>query len=430
MKSEKGFILITSIITTLVVFILVGAMFAALISHTGLITRQNNSMRAYNMAEAGLAMGVIQLVNDPGNLQAIPSINLNIDSTHVGTYSVIFTTLTPTSFRINSTGACGNMSRTLRLEVFQESVTDWVSLSNSDTSFTNGDAWYLTNDYVDGPVHTNGQLNIAGSPTFEGHVSSTAGTINYGSGSNNPAFNGGISFNTASISMPSSATALTAISTAASAQGGLSLRGLTTIEFVTGGKMWVTNANVAGGVRTLANLPTNGAIYISDLNAATPGRGKLKISGTLDGKVTIGATNDIIFVGDLKYAGPRDANGLPTSPDYMLGLVTGVDAYIDYETSLTDNLEIDAYIFAPNRSLGFLGYDWSSYDKGTLTLYGGIAQNWVSPLGMVLPRGSFGGYRKNYHYDERMKQSPPLYLPSSINANGRIRYVKSLWSGR
>ncbi|GEM_PF-4811211 len=429
MKSTKGFTSIFLIVTTLFVFILVGTIFAVLNSHINLLARELDKIKAYNMAEAGLARGIIQLrtgILDPIN-----------DSLDNGTYSVSIVQSLPVpvgrlpGFVVTSTGSWGTTSRTLSLEVFQKSFAQWQYFTDNEIFPSNPGLFgmFTSADRIDGPVHTNGQLGIGGSPTFEGHVSAVNPAIR---GSQTASFNSGITIPASSIQIPSAPKVMTPIMNAALLPGGLSLYGDTTIEFTDSGPVWVTNAGVANGVRTLKTLPPNGAIYIYG--------GDLKISGTLNGKVTIGVDvvwtmtpdlkvsavgGNITIVDALKYAGPRDVNNLPTSPDNMLGLMAAKDV-----TSKTTcgYQEIDAYIVAldgsfrdanSSQSSGFTvppPFGWP------LTVYGGIMQK---NRGDLLYDNT-GGPARFYHYDKRMKYDAPLFSPQLTDSLGVV-YAKRIW---
>lgn len=443
MKNEKGFVLILSGITILTVFILVGALFSSLISHTSLISGQKDAIQAYNSAEAGLARGIIQLRN--GGATATNPINSALSGGTYGTYSVVFTPVTVPPgavpcFIINSTGTYGGARRTLTLEVSQETMAQWVFLANNQHLSPFVDyAWFYDGDYIDGPVHINEYLDVWGDPVFDGHVD-LGKTINYfPDGTSNPLFNQGVSFNTPDVPVPSAAAVLSLIEVAALSSGGLTFLGDTTIYFTGDGRMQVTNIITyppsfpyPGGRATL-DLPANGAIYVrggtwGGIPDQTSGR--LTISGELSGKVTIGAEGDITIADNLIYAGPRDNKGLPMSPDNMLGLVTAGDVYIS--STAPGNLKIDAYIAAPEGT--FKRLSTLSTDQGLLTIYGGITQNAIGKVGGPTDSGRwpgvFPGYHKSYHHDQRMESESPLYFPALTDADGRVRWIKKRWQGR
>ena len=421
MKSRKAFVLVLSVITTLIVSAFVESFLVSLNSHINLIAGQRDDIRAYNMAEAGLARGIIEL-------RGVVTATDFSGSLGAGTYSVHFTLLPflpgqLPSFGITSTGGWGNASRTLNLEVFQKSFSQWVSFTNSENDINGVRLYFITGDIADGPVHTNGQFNMHGTPRFLGHVSSVAPTI-YGSQAG--VFSGGLTLGAAAIPIQSPSAVLAPISAAAAAPGeGLFLNGDTTIEFTEDGNMWVTNAEVSEGTRTLNPLPANGAIYVDG--------GDLKISGTLNGRVSVGAGEvdakggDITILGDLKYAGPRDAAGLPTSPDSMMGLVAEKNVYIG--TMAQADVEINAYIVTPSKS--FMFPEYATAHKGILKVYGGMMQMYAGVTGVFNETGVISGYAKQIiTYDKRMKSESPPFFNALVDATGRTVYAKRLWKGR
>ena len=429
MKSKKGFTLVLSVITALIIFILVGSLFASLVTHMNLIARQSDNIRAYEIAEAGLARGIIQLRS--ATPPAWPAAPAGILATPLGngTYAVAFTALPIPlgglpSFIITSIGTSGNVQRTLSLEVFQRSFAQYVFFTNHE----NG-VFFDNHDIFDGPVHTNDHLNIAGQPTFWGAV--TAHDPNtVGINNPNPHFNGGITLGVNVIQIPAANQVLAPVRGAAALPGGLLLNGDTTIAFLgVGGGMSVTNA----GVTVVNPLPANGAIYVDG--------GNLTISGTLDGRATIGVSDvnaagnvvpgkgNITIADDLTYAGGRDVNGLPTNPNNMLGLSAAHGVNIG--PTLHNNLEIDASIMAVGVGESFTFPQFQGGQKGFLTVYGGIMQDTRGAVGMV---GGAHGYQRNYRFDQRMRFGSPLWaFPlSEVDAAGNVRimYSKRFWQGK
>jgi len=449
-KGSKGFTLLLSIMTIVVVTILVGAIFAALITHIGQIAGQNDAIRAYNVAEAGLARGIIELRQFPAPPRIPPSIlswradnNFIIDANYAGSYSVDLHDRSPSlgalrSFELVSTGTCRGINRTLHLTVFQKSFAQWAYFSDSENTPSGTPLQFYTGNIIDGPLHTNGQLSISGSPIFTGRVSSAAGSVNYNS-PGSPQFQGGLFLNVPAITVPAASLIMTPLSAAASDPAdGVYLTGNTTIVFknTTPGTMTITNtaAYPTGSHTGTIALPDNGAIFIDG--------GNLNISGTLNGKVTVGALNQgtnggsITVVENLKYAGPRDANGLPTDPDNMLQLVAAKNVYVLADSTVPHrDIEIDAYIIALGDS--FEVKDWQTVrENGVLTVFGGIMQMHRGFVQSATFSGDpfdpfrLTGYQKDYHYDERLLLDSPLYSFPLVDDTRRIVYAKRLWEGR
>lgn len=187
--------------------------------------------------------------------------------------------------------------------------------------------------------------------------------------------------------------------------------------------------------------------------------GTLMISGTLDGRVTAAADNDIVIVDELKY---KSTSADPAVGD-LLGLVArnNVEVYNPLQctlslqtgclsngllsglTHLTDFLlgkgdfRIDAAIVALN---GRFGVQLSNLLPGgavvsgllgqpqpKLKLNGSVAMKYAGYVGGPLSLNVLGltgnidlgilpsGFRKDYRYDSRLKTQLPLVFPSPAN---------------
>lgn len=169
--------------------------------------------------------------------------------------------------------------------------------------------------------------------------------------------------------------------------------------------------------------------------------GRVAVSGTVRGKVTLVATDDIFIVDDLKYA---TAPGSAACADAdILGLFGGSDVVVADNTintpqqvhssqwyTLDDTKDeyIQAVVLALN-TFRVQNFDDSPsqaeacetrpWGRGCLYLTGGIIQR---------TRGGVGtsggtGYLKRYAYDVCAYQSPPPYFPTTGHF-GRARYYE------
>ena len=164
--------------------------------------------------------------------------------------------------------------------------------------------------------------------------------------------------------------------------------------------------------------------------------GKVVISGTLRGRVTLAATNEIILGDDLRYV----TNPGTVSCDDILGIFSGTDVVIadntinspvnhdsfwrTYESGTPDEW-LDGVVLAlsefkaqnhgasQNNNQPCDGSGWA---RGCLRLSGGVIQR---------VRGAVGtsggtGYVKRYDYDQCAASDPPPYFPTTgIFARGR-----------
>jgi hypothetical protein len=148
-------------------------------------------------------------------------------------------------------------------------------------------------------------------------------------------------------------------------------------------------------------LPSNGALFVNN--------GTLNISGTLNGRLTAGASRNVNITSNIVYA--SDPQTDPNSDD-TLGIISERDIVVD--DAAPHNLEINACLMALNTS--FYLENWSSCGaKGDLSVYGGIIQKERGPVGTF--NGSTGqkisGYSKDYSYDPRLASSPPPFMPTT-----------------
>ncbi|MCX5666228.1 MAG: DUF4900 domain-containing protein [Candidatus Omnitrophica bacterium] len=434
MKIKNGFALVFTLLTALVIITIIISLAAIASGDLSLAKRATNNMRAYYLAEAGLARKFAELRADTASHAAsIGPTNITISPGNPGRFKVdvlqvgagIFPTFTLTStgtYPINN-----GVSKTIILTVRQITIARYIYLTNLETR-AGSPIWFIGGDIVRGPLHTNGQINVYNDPTFEGPVSSVSPSINYYHGPpplDNPDFQETLTLGAPRIQLPATADIITSISDAARATSGAGLyfKGNTTITLISNGTVNITNDG--RGLTGVANaglrwtnhnvpLPANGALFVNN--------GDANMSGILSGQLTVGTNKNINVTDSILYNSDPRTN--PNSTD-MLGLVSQNNVIV--KSSAPNNLEIDAYILALNTS--FYLENYTSGLKGTLTLYGGITQ---------VERGAVGtfnantgqrasGYMKDYNYDERFQEVAPAYFPPAKDASGRIMYLKTLW---
>ena len=162
--------------------------------------------------------------------------------------------------------------------------------------------------------------------------------------------------------------------------------------------------------------------------------GDVFLSGTLKGRLTIAADNNIEIIEDVNYAtgtGGSDLLGLvannfieiyhPVDQSSSSSSQTRCDgSYVSSGGDYYCNLKlpgasqalrdpiINAAMLSVNHSFRVQNYQYGASGLGTITVNGAIAQRYRGTVGTG--SGSTG-YLKNYNYDQRMKyQSPPFFL--------------------
>lgn len=151
--------------------------------------------------------------------------------------------------------------------------------------------------------------------------------------------------------------------------------------------------------------------------------GTAYVQGTLAGRTTIAADNNVVITDNLVYAGGRtgdDALGLIAANSVVLyHPVDSANANLPRPWGGTfDNPTVYASILALQHSFGVQYYDRGA-TLGTITLHGSITQRFRGPVGTVNSGALVSGYLKNYEHDPRLRYSPPPYfLPPVQSAWG------------
>jgi hypothetical protein len=424
LRNNKGVALITTFLVITVLLIYSAAFVSISISQNTSADIFKRRMRAFNLAEAGLDHTITWLraqgsppvgnqTNPWGGAQNIGG----------GSYSVTITDLGAIGgsgnirrYRVTSTGVFRNMNRVLANYVQVDNYARYIWFTDSET-FNGINVWFWTQDYLSGPTHTNAHFNIFRNPVFAGEVGSADDYIRFYNNGRNvnlsqltnppydiPDFQQGIDFGVELTNMPSEALDLRS----AASNGGLSLQGNTTVVLNNNGTINVTNSR-QGWVNQNMPLPANGALFVACDGSRCRTGASLTISGTLNGRLTVGAQRDIIIPNNIIYADNPRTN--PNSDD-VLGIIAERDVVVD--DIAPTNLEIDASIMALGTSFMRENW-WVGPPKGTLTVYGGIIQKERGPVGTF--NGQTGqkvsGYSKDYSYDSRLLGSPLPYMPTT-----------------
>jgi len=424
MSSQRGFILVLSylFLTFLVMWAAVG--FGRSATELDASERYTGTSQGFHIAEAALDDGARWLQGLP----APPSGTLSFDACVNGvpplcaacpcqlngvsyTVTVDPDDNNPTSFldlyTVTATSTSSGLQSSRRiLGILQtESFARYSYFTNYEEMSSGTNIWFTTRDHLQGPVHSNDQFNIAGNPIFDGLLSSANSAINYKNppptGGNNPQFNGGLSLGADAISLPLSSTQLRVA--AASASGNW-FSGNTAIALQSNGTMLVTNAAM-GWANEPRPLPVNGALFVNG--------GNVTVSGTLDGQLTIGASDDVIVTNNVTCAVDPKTN--PSSDD-ILGLVAERNVVISQAAPF--DLTIQASVTALASSFTVENW-WVGPPKGDLHIYGGIIQDRRGPVGTF--NSSTGdkvsGYSKDYQYDSRFSSTAPPFYPTTGDYN-------------
>ena len=473
-KNEKGMALPTVIILMAVLIVLSASAYFVTMSQLKMNQQYAGSVDALHYAEAGINQYLWHL-----NKTDSEAIATGVEHPFGTGFFMLHTEgdINNGYLTVRSTGYHKDnpaQTRTLEVMLSKKNFTQYVWLTDSE-----GDAYSATINTWNGPFHTNGDLRILGKPTFNGPVS-YSGKIVEGSGGATPNYNMGGPKEIDKIVFPNSNSELKA----RAETGGHYYNGMTAI-YLKGDTYdvrtynskygWMYNGKTYSelgisfgsdaanakptGVASLT-LPENGVIYVDGASTAQwkRGTGDLYISGTVNGRLTIAAANNIYVTGydptDWRVPSYRK-NG---NPKYLPrgALTEGIKYTIETKnTSIfglisNNNIEIlDKYW--PGHSAKNDGKDvlqrWSASgdakesDVGPLNLYlhgaymalrGTIKYNYglgimkedVFMFGSMIQktRGAFAsvnsssgdklnGYGREFEYDPKLYyQTPPFFI--------------------
>jgi hypothetical protein len=374
------------------------------------------------------------------------------------------------TFRIRSTGYAGDTEQRVVASFKRASFLDYVYFTQYETSdpvtygstaeinlayqqcvrfYRDGRRFstlpcreivFVSGEFINGPLHTNDELNICGSPTFGRGPSDL---IEVGAPRPGYRASGGCSANPNFRGTPLiPATVLTPPSTNDSLKnvpGAAVYTGQTRIQL--NGTQMTVRTNT--GQTSTVPIPMSGVIYVANSttsacsNAYSPFRrndqmypstsacGNVYVSGSYSGQLTIAAENDIVIDNDVC----RGSCSSGPSGEGLLGLIANNFIRVYHPLTPTNrtttdndcngtsngsgtqtNLRIDAAMLAIQHSFIVDHYNCGN-PLGNLTVNGAISQKFRGPVGTVSGTNPVSGYSKNYVYDDRLRYlSPPEFL--------------------
>lgn len=296
-----------------------------------------------------------------------------------------------------STAENGRAKAVTEVAVSKNSFSRYTYFTDNEPS----NIYFFDDDVLEGPVHTNGQLNIAGSPVFEGFVTSPYDWNGHSDYDNDPQFEAGANFHAHEIEMPNSET-LQPIREKAS-NGGLRFNREIFVEFK-------QNATVEIYEREGNSWDDPVTYDLDNYNGVISSSRKIYTKGILKGQVTLHSEDEIEIMGDLTYSANPKNN--PNATD-LLGLVSEGNVIIDnnaHRDSGSKDIDIHASIMTLDKSFEVEDYGWGDA-RGTINLVGGLQQKERGAVGTFNDGEIASGFSKSYSYDERLADSFPPFYP-------------------
>jgi hypothetical protein len=515
-RGERGFSLVLTVIVLFVVTALLGGAFDAVFFNSRATRNDLDQKRALLAADAGLSIYDQQLNANPNYWDTCPSggatglTGLSVPgstdngsteyysyktlpatgSTGCNTSNPIATTIEPSSsaaaagsFRAEFTGSSGKITRTIVAQFQPPSFLNYVYFTNyeigdptalNETGST-ANTWstpvprndnncggainFITGDSINGPMHSNDDLAVCGTPSFGSTSPSSPDTVEAHSiidpnnCANTPTINGAPVSTTNQptnnpLQLPANDAQLLQVADGGNSThtngcytgAGCVFTGPTTIQ-LTGSTMTVTNAAFNGGAAD-PNMaqPGNGVIYVTNSTCTATysagsavygndaGCGDATVWGNYSSSLTIGTDNSILINGNIVQTGNISTPTAAPSGSTVLGLIankfvrvvhpvtsncqsnTTSGPYNGTTYTSTSNVDIDAAILALNDSFINDNFECGT-PLGTLTIWGAVAQNFRGFVGTESNGQVATGYLKNYNYDTRLATlSPPSFL--------------------
>lgn len=380
---------------------------------TGNMETYTEGTIAHNLALAGANIGLMKLYQNHGwggnfsqnfNLPGLKG-SANISLSLSGAKGLLTSVSTYSTWWITG----GSIHDTIRVFI---DVTDTNNFAQYAwfSGFPGNDQFWYDGDSVWGITRSNGGLHMgAGTEVFDGRVFYAKNITGPGT----PFYLQGPPVKTVGVALPAN---LSEISSAAT-YGGKLYTGNVNVTFDPGsnagndGSMIVstplTNARVDSF--RLAASGFNGAVWVNgDVHV---------LGGKVDGKVSIGSSNDIyIQGGGIRY---EQDPFLGPSND-VLGLLATNNVTIGSSPSASDsanwpNCRIDAGVFALNGSFSAN----APGGTGLLILLGSIGEG---SKGSIMGANGKDGYVKRYHWDARFADanSRPPYFPGYASKTFKI----------
>ncbi|MEW5952872.1 MAG: hypothetical protein AB1815_03825 [Bacillota bacterium] len=442
--NEKGIALPMAVALVVIVSLLGASAAYMMESQTQMGSRFTAGADAMHYAEAG-ANNYLWRLNEGTEASAQMNVRVSFEG---GFYRLQELQTSESLVTIRSTGWLASdpsSARTIDVTMRKRAFTQFAYLSNSDGP----NIWWIGGERCYGPYHTNDTLRVRDDPIFFGRVTYVTGFItNPAANATDPAFlvqtfRDGIQQVTPLI-FPGTNGELIIWAQ----NDDYYYRGRTSIRLNGDGTITTRNPNRNSGAAEIRSLPPSGVIYVDAATSGTTGKfgtrpGDAFVSGTLNGRLTIAAANDIYITGrdptnytfnnaavtdGIRYAITTFSDvvqsgekiGVSASNDHdMLGLVANNDVWIlgtgwfsgNPADVAPDDITIHAALFAINGSFGYESY--TTYTKGDINFVGSLIQRTRAPVGLfdATSGQKTRGYDKNYAYDPRMAfTAPPRFL--------------------
>lgn len=189
------------------------------------------------------------------------------------------------------------------------------------------------------------------------------------------------------------------------------------------------------GTCTSAGYPASGEDTTGLTTNYDCKRGNAYVSGTVDAAVTVASADDVVVVGDTKYADGGSgtdvlglaANGYVWVYHPVNSAKANLPGYTPVYTIQAGILSLKHSFLVQNYDRGAALSDGSTAKK--LNVYGAIAQAFRGPVGTGNGTTASTGYLKNYVYDTRFGALQPPYFIKPVASPWQVQSVTDAPAG-
>lgn len=415
-RDESGMSLLMAIVAGLMLSAMGYVTINMVIGDSRLAANQIANAQAFWLAEGALEVAFRWVrFEDPPPGGTAPFTQFDHVSAGPGTYTVLIdpddgnVSTYLKAYKITAIGEVAGVRRTLSVNVGMTTFSCYAYLSDNEG---HGTIWWTSNDLVEGPLHSNDQLAIRESPVFMGKVTSSASAIREGN-SYAPDFQRGYQLDVPPVAFPTVQDLINnyyASNNNQDPQFIIDARFSKDAEVVFNSDGTITYSvwHYQGNDKIWDVTPTT--LPLDGLNALIYVKGDVRVSGRVNGRVTLVATKEIYITDDILYADSQNTGLLAEGTTNALGLISLDDIVVTNSVENQTDCRINAAMLALGDEFTVQNYA-SGNPRGTLTIWGSLAEVMRGPVGTVGNSSLLTGYNKDYHYDNRFLSAPPPYFP-------------------
>ncbi|MBU0474511.1 MAG: hypothetical protein KKF62_10135 [Bacteroidetes bacterium] len=393
----KGAILL--VLSFSVLFLVLGSKFNWLATNSvDNLTVYYSETRAHNIAVSAANLAANAIFFDGSWDEGFDDIDFN-----EGKISVVVTDVGDEKL-LTCTGTYNDVSKEVKIRFKPSNFAKFAYYMN----LFGGADKFVTGDTIWGPFHTNGKLTTVGSPVFMGKATTKLGLKMFAP--KDPKFYGGYE---SGVDVPFEFDT-TGIPSAAATGGKLYPAGPQDVRLIFNSDATVTHSTSPSGSGVWSAAVTEPMSTFAPNGVVWNPKGNLYVSGTVNGKYTIGVgissgigSGNVYIEDDLVYR--TDPIEDPTCTD-MLGIVSGNNVFISDLPANYHDVNIHASILASKGGLSVENLN-TFPNGGDLYIAGGIIGYQNQSFGLYSGTSLTNGFHLKLKYDERFMVASPPHFP-------------------